>query len=158
VTLSMHQALRCARIAAFATIAVSDYSGAQPMTFEQTIRNHSNEPLAKSIGPAAKSLAIQTVLVPIEGVVGSGADRLKLKTAVDTQGSLWAYAYTSKSELTKAFPKGSQYAEMTFPSFFKIIEPNPQFGGIYLNSASDTRYPLPRQVFNSIKAQMPHAD
>jgi hypothetical protein len=78
-----------------------------------------------------------------------------MKTGLDNQGHVWVYAYTSSSELSKAFPSGTSYAEMTFDVFFKIVESNSQFRGIYLNSASDSFYPIPRELFHSIKTFLP---
>jgi hypothetical protein len=49
------------------------------------------------------------------------------------------------------FPQGSPYAELEFKDFFQIIEQNEKFAGIFLNSSSDSSYPIPRELFEKVK-------
>lgn len=119
------------------------------MSIEQVIRQHGKEPIAKSIGPIASALVNRSLFVATDPTAPPG--KLHLRTAVDNQGNVWAYAYTSSAELSKAFPSGASYVEMTFQVFFNIIESNSQFRGIHLNSASDLLYPIPREQFPSVK-------
>uniref|UniRef100_Q478D4 SseB protein N-terminal domain-containing protein n=1 Tax=Dechloromonas aromatica (strain RCB) TaxID=159087 RepID=Q478D4_DECAR len=134
-------------------VGVSHIAGAEQMSIEQVIRQHGKEPVAKSIGPVAAALVSCSLLVATDP--GAPLGKLRLRTALDNQGNVWAYAYTSAAELSKAFPKGASHAELTFPVFFSIIEANPQFRGIYLNSASDSLYPIPRELFQSVKTLLP---
>lgn len=134
------------------TVGVNHIAGAEQMSIEQTIRQHGKEPVAKSIGSVASALAGRSLLVATEPNAPPG--KLRLRTALDNQGNVWAYAYTSAAELSKAFPNGASYAELTFPVFFNIIEGSPQFRGIYLNSASDSLYPIPREQFPAVKTHL----
>jgi hypothetical protein len=69
-------------------------------------------------------------------------------TGHDKRGCLWAYAYTNRAEIAKAFPQGCACAETTFRSLFSIVEKDPNFtGGIIINSASDMPFPLMRELF-----------
>lgn len=133
----------------FLTVGVSHIAGAEQMQIEQVIRQHGKDPVAKSIRPVASTLVSRSLLVATDPNTPPG--KLRLRTALDNQGNVWAYAYTSAAELSKAFPTGASYAELTFPVFFGIIEASPQFRGIYLNSASDSLYPIPREVFPVVK-------
>ncbi len=137
----------------FLAVGVSHTAGAEQMSIEQIIRQHGKEPVAQSIGPVASALANRSLLVATDP--GAPPGKLRLRTAVDNQGNVWAYAYTNAAELSKAFPNGASYVELTFPVFFGIIEANPQFRGIYLNSASDSLYPIPRELFQAVKALLP---
>lgn len=125
------------------------FSFAEIVTIEQVIREHRQEPVSKSIVPVATSLAKHTLYVATEP--STEPNRLRLKTGLDKQGKVWVYVYTSESELSKAFPSGTGYASMEFSELFKIIEPATQFRGIYINSASNSFYPIPRELFESIK-------
>jgi hypothetical protein len=125
------------------------------MNAEQVIRQHLNSPVGESIEPISRALAAQTVFVGTEGVTptqdGKITGKIRLKTGADVHGHLWVYAYTSQAEFHKAFPQGGAFAEMSFPEVFKIVEREQQFAGIYLNSASDTGYPIPRELFDQVR-------
>ncbi|HUE73842.1 MAG TPA: SseB family protein [Pirellulaceae bacterium] len=125
------------------------------MNAEQVIRQHANSPVSDSIEPISKVLAAQTVFVGTEGVTptqdGKITGKIRLKTGADNQGRVWVYAYTSRAEFHKAFPQGGAFAEMSFPDLFKIVESEQQFAGIYLNSASDASYPIPRELFDQVR-------
>ncbi|PQO27128.1 SseB family protein [Blastopirellula marina] len=129
-----------------------------PQSTEEIIRQHHNSPLSDSIDAVVQTLAKRPVFVGTEGVTptenGVATGELRLKTAADSQGNLWAYAYTSREEFSQAFPEGGAYAELAFADLFSIIEPNPQFAGIYLNSASDSSYPIPREIFERVKKNL----
>lgn len=129
-----------------------------PQSTEEIIRQHQNSPLGDSIDAVVQSLAKQPVFVGTEGVTptenGMATGELRLKTAADNQGNLWAYAYTNQEEFSQAFPEGGAYAELAFADLFSIIEANPLFAGIYLNSATDSSYPIPREIFERVKKQL----
>ena len=128
------------------------------MTTEDVIRQHRNSPIGDSIDAVAHSLAKRQVLVGTEGVAptedGKLTDKIRFKTGLDNRGHPWAYVYTSQDEFSKAFPKGGPFAEMSFTDVFTIIERDSQFGGINLNSASDSMYPIPRELFDRVKENL----
>jgi SseB protein N-terminal domain len=125
------------------------------MNTEDNIRQHRKSPVGDSIDAVAYSLATQSVFVGTEGAAptqdGKLTGKIRFKTGTDNRGRLWAYAYTSQEEFSKAFPQGGPFAEMKFADVFTIIERDSRFGGIYLNSASDAMYPIPRELFNRVK-------
>ena len=125
------------------------------MNTEDIIRQYRNSPVGNSIDVVAKSLAGQSVFVGTESVAptkdGKLTGKIRLKTGADNRGRLLAYAYTSREEFSKAFPQGGPFAEMKFADVFTIIERDSQFGGIYLNSASDAMCPIPRELFDRVK-------
>jgi len=127
----------------------------EPMGIEQIISRYHSSPIGDAIDPITKSLATNSVFVGTEDVTptkdGKIVGKLRLKTGVDNQGRNWAYAYTSRAEFDKAFPRGGPFAEMSFPDFFKVIELNGRFAGINLNSASDTSCPIPKELFERVK-------
>ena len=126
------------------------------MTIEQIIQAHVDSPVGVSIGPITESLAKQSVFIataevaPTQDGKLTGTSKIQFKVGKDNQGRPWAYAYTSEAQFSKAFPQGGPFAEMSFPDVFKIIESDPKFAGIYLNSASDTFYPIPRELFDHV--------
>jgi hypothetical protein len=126
------------------------------MSTEDIIREHRNSPIGSSIEAVAQSLAKRAVLVGTEDVAptqdGKLTGNLRLKTAADNQEHLWAYVYTGRDEFSNAFPRGGPFAEMTFADVFTIIERDSRFGGIYVNSASDPAYLIPREIFDRVKA------
>src|SRR3954466_12767848 len=124
---------------------------AKNMTTEAVIRQNLNAPVDQSIVPVTGSLAKRSLFVATESSPSTQPttvtlDRLRFRTAQDNQGRMWAYAYTTQAELLRAFPQGSPYAELDFKDFFQIIERDPRFAGIFLNSRSDASYPIPREV------------
>jgi hypothetical protein len=126
------------------------------MTTEEIIRRNANVPVGQSIVPIATSLAKQSVFVATESSPSSQTitvtlDRLRFRTALDNQGRIWAYAYTTQAELLKIFPQGSPCAELEFKDFFRIIERDGKFAGIILNSGSDASYPIPLEVFDKVQ-------
>jgi hypothetical protein len=126
------------------------------MTTEEIIRQNSNAPIGQSIIPVATSLAKHSVFVATESSPSTQPttvklDKLHFRTAQDNQGRMWAYAYTTQGELLRTFPQGSPYAELDFKDFFQIIERDGTFAGIFLNSGSDSSYPIPREVFGQVK-------
>lgn len=124
------------------------------MTPEQIIQTYRDAPVGESIGAIAESLASRSVFVGIEGDASTQPSKLQFKVAADKQGGLWAYAYTSEAEFSKAFPQGGRFAEMGFADLFETIEADQRFAGIYLNSASDTFYPISRALFSRVKQQL----
>jgi hypothetical protein len=126
-----------------------------PMRTEQIIHQHRDSPVGESIDPIIKSLATQSLFVGTEGVTpaedGKTTSNIRLKTGVDNQGRPWVYAYTSRVEFDRAFPQGGAFAEINFQDLFKIVETDQQFAGLNLNSASDTSYPIPRELFGKVR-------
>ncbi len=129
---------------------------ASTMTTEEIIRQNANAPVGESIVPIATSLGKRSVFVATESSPSPQAttvtlDKLRFRAAQDNQGRMWAYAYTTQAELLRTFPQGTPYAELEFKDFFQIIERDGKFAGIFLNSGSDSSYPIPREVFEKVK-------
>jgi len=132
-----------------------------PMNAEQIIRQWRNSPVGDSIGPITRALAAQSVFVPTEGVTptqeGKITGKMRFKIGSDKEGRLWVYVYTSRAEFSKSFPAGGTFVEMSFLDIFKIVETDQQFAGIYLNSASDARFPIPRVLFDHVRRALPRS-
>lgn len=130
------------------------------MTTEQIIRQSVNLPVGQSIRPIASSLADRSIFVATDDTTSTQPtqvtlQRLRFRTANDNQGRSWAYAYTNEAELSRAFPQGTPFAELKFADFFAIIERDARFAGIYLNAGSDAAYPVPRELFGTVKQVLP---
>jgi hypothetical protein len=126
------------------------------VTTEEIIRQNKNLPIGESIGPVGRSLAKHSVFVATENSPSTKPttvtlNKLRFRTAQDNQGRMWAYAYTTQSELLRTFPQGTPYAELAFKDFFGIIERDGKFAGIFLNSGSDASYAMPRELFEKLK-------
>ena len=121
------------------------------MTAEQVIRQHRDLPLRESVGPIAAALADESVLVAIEGSVPEPPAPLMLRVGADKQGRLWAFAYTSEATFADAFPQGSDCAAIRFVRLIEIIHSNDQLTGVFLNSASDTAYPVSKELFGEVE-------
>ena len=105
------------------------------MTTEEIIRQNANSPVGQSITPIVSSLAQHSIFVATDEPTTTEPTtvtlgRLRFKTAKDNQGHTWAYAYTNQAEFSRAFPQGSEFAELSFKDFFAIIERDDQFRGI----------------------------
>lgn len=155
--MSLKQYLRCAALALSGALLGCSHRDAS-MTTEDIIRQHRNSPIGDSIDAISHSLAERQVLVGTEGLAptedGKLTGKIRLKTGLDNEGSCWAYVYTSQDEFSKAFPNRGPFAEMAFADVFTIIERDSQFGGINLNSASDSMYPIPREFFDRVKENL----
>jgi hypothetical protein len=136
------------------TICGCEHKAAPPTTVmkvEEIILKNRDVPIGKSIQPIAAALANQSVLVAGDGQEKKAGGKLGFKVAADNRGQLWAYAYTSESEFSKAFPQGGGFAEMKFSDLFNVIEPDARFGGICLNAGSVAQYYIPREMFGDLK-------
>jgi len=125
------------------------------MTTEEIIRQNAHEPLGKSVPLVAASLAKHSVFLATDDVTEPGPkevnlQRFSFKTGTDNQGRTWAYAYTNREEFGRAFPDGGGYIETSFDGFFRIVEKDPQFAGIFLNAGSDSPKPIPRELFDKV--------
>lgn len=125
-------------------------------TTEQIVREHSHLPVALSVEPVAASLARHTMFVPIDETTIKqgrivGPETLRIKTSNDIDGRTWAYGYTNCEQFSLAFPAGGGFAELSFESFFDIIERDGKFRGIVLNAGSDAAFHIPRELFELAK-------
>lgn len=132
-------------------------------TSEQIIREYAKLPIALSIEPVAASLAMRTVFVPIDETTTKpgrivGPETLRIKTSNDINGCTWAYGYTNREQFSLAFLGGGGFAELSFGSFFDIIERDGKFRGIVLNAGSDAAYHIPREIFELAKQALPGRD
>ena len=130
---------------------------------EQIVREHGHLPVALSIEPITTSLSRQTVFVPIDDATADKEARasqegLRIRTSADADGNTWAYAYTNRQEFSRGFPAGGGFAELSFESFFDIIERDSQFRGIALNAASVAAYHIPRELFETVRQTLRSRD
>ncbi len=124
----------------------------QGLTTEQIIQKYrSGVPMEKAIGPIARALASGPVFSGTDGQDSGDPRKINLKTNSDREGRQWLYAYSSQAEFSKAFPQGGPFVEMSFADLLGIAEANPQFAGIYINSASDGNCPILREQFRGAK-------
>ena len=63
-------------------------------------------------------------------------------------------AVLDQDELAKVVKPGSPYIEMSFSDVFSIVDKDPKFGGIMINSASDSSYVMPRELFDRVRPVM----
>ncbi len=78
-------------------------------------------------------------------------DEMEFLMATDKEGKFWLYCFSDEAEFSRAFPAGGQFAEIAFADLFHTIEPEDRFGGVFLNSKSETKYPIPREMFPYLK-------
>lgn len=127
-------------------------SSPTPLSYDQAIRRYQNSPVGESIEPITRALATNWVYVGTENLTPTAdgkivGDKMRLKVSTDNRGGIWACAYTSRAEFDKAFPNGGPFAEMAFSDVFGIVDADNRFAGLHLNSASDSQYPIPRELF-----------
>lgn len=151
-------------IAALCTIiavgmAACDHPSTQPaasMTTEEIIRQNAHVPIGQAITPTVLALAKQSILVAIDDTPITQPTKLPLlrlgfKTSQDNRGGTWVYAYTNQAELSRVFPQGGRFAELSFKDFFAAIERDLRFAGIFINSGSDASCPIPRELFGKVR-------
>lgn len=122
-------------------------------SIKEVIESFEGAPLGKSIKEVSRHLARCEIILPTEGVYRAG-EPLRMKTASDDQGRDWVYAYTDESELLAAFPEGSNFVAMPFRDAFEIIARDPRFGGISINRTEKYFYVIPREVFDTVQAEL----
>lgn len=118
------------------------------ISLKDLLKANKGLPLEKSMPIIAEGLATATIYVAIKA---TSPDDIEFMMASDKNGKTWLYCFTDEEEFSKAFPQGGQFADMTFVDLFQTIEPETRFGGIFLNSKSETMYPVPREMFDYIK-------
>ena len=121
------------------------------LTTEQIIRKYSTVPMGDSIGPVAKSLAAGSMFAGTVAEASADPQHVQLATAKDAQGRSWIYAFSSQAEFSKVYPQGGPFVEMSFADLIKTVEANPEFAGVYINSASQDAYPIPKELFGRAK-------
>lgn len=125
------------------------------MTGDEAFTAYKHLPLSESIGPVARALATQTLLVGIDGDVPPAGGTLLLRGSNDKQGRLWAHAFTDEGEIWLAFPDGCKCAAVPFQALLRIILSDPGFsGGIIINSSSASAYPIFRELFDAAQEAM----
>lgn len=118
------------------------------LTLKDILKANQNEPVEKSMPMVAEGLATAYVFVAVNAPT---PEDIEFMMAQDKNGKLWLYCFTDQEEFSKAFPSGGQFAEMAFSDLFQTIEPEERFGGVFLNSKSDAKYPVPREMFGYLK-------
>jgi hypothetical protein len=129
------------------------------MTVEEIIRRDQNVPIGQLIETIAPLLAKRSVFLATDdapattrAMTATQETRIRFKVAHDNQGRQWAYGYTSEEELLKALPQGSPYVKLELNDFFRMIDEDAKFAGIMLNSGGDSSCPIPRELFDRVKA------
>jgi len=138
------------RAAAFVVVTVltaaagcedSNNVQSDPLTYDEAVQAGFDTPVEQSVNAVVRSIAKSTVFIATEDA------QTRWKMGVDNNGDSWAYFYTSESELSAALPAGSRFVEMQFADAFGIVDADTSFRGIYINSASEWFYTLPRELF-----------
>lgn len=125
------------------------------MNIEKILIENKTTPIGRAIEPIATALSKHTVFVPMVGnAPGPNGGKMSLFVGKDNEGNTWAYAYTNLQELNKALKQGGAYAEMQFSQLFSILEANQHLRGLYVNSASESFFPIPRELFPRMKTIM----
>ncbi len=122
--------------------------GIQKVTLKDILNTSKGAPVEKSMPNVAEGLADAYVFVAVNAPT---PDDIEFMMATDKDGKIWLYCFTDEEEFSRAFPKGGQFAEMAFADLFRTIEPEDRFGGVFLNSKSETMYPVPREMFSYLK-------
>jgi hypothetical protein len=118
------------------------------LSLKDILKANKDMPVETSMPIIAEGLAAASVLVAVNAPT---PDDIQFMMAKDKNGKLWLYCFTDEEEFSKAFPSGGQSAEMAFADLLRTIEPESRFGGIFLNSKSETKYPVPRELFGYLK-------
>lgn len=125
------------------------------MHIEKIITDNKTIPIGRAIEPVTTALSKHSVFTPMVGSApGPNGGKMSLLVGKDNEGNTWAYAYTSLLELNKAIKQGGTYAEMQFSQLFSILEANQHLRGLYINSASESFFPIPRELFPRMKTIM----
>jgi hypothetical protein len=134
-------------IAITSTVGCEDASDMQreSLIYDEAVQAGRDTPVERSVEAVARSLARSTVFVATKET------QTQWKTGLDKNGDVWAYFYTSEAELSAASPAGSRFVEMSFKDAFGIVDDNSNSRGIYMNSASEHFYPIPREVFADVR-------
>lgn len=125
------------------------------LTLKDILKASKDQPVQKSAPIVADGLATAYVFVAIKA---TSPDDIEFMMATDDNGKLWLYCFTDEDEFSKAFPKGGQSVEMAFADLFRTIEPEDRFGGVFLNSKSEAKYPVPREMFPYLKKVIQKAE
>jgi hypothetical protein len=118
------------------------------ISLKEILKANKDQPVEKSAPIVAAGLATAYVLVAIKG---SSPEDIEFMMATDKNNKLWLYCFTDEDEFSNAFPKGGQFADMAFADLFQTIEPEERFGGVILNSKSEAKYLIPREMFGYLK-------
>jgi hypothetical protein len=118
------------------------------ISLKELLRANKDLPIEKSMPIVVEGLASAYVVVAVQEPTPGD---VQFMMATDKNGKLWLYCFTDEEEFSTAFPKGGQFADMKFSDLFETIEPEQRFGGVFLNSKTDTQYPIPREMFGVLK-------
>lgn len=112
--------------------------------------NYRDKPLNESIGAVVRALAEGELFVPLGEEMEAGKPSMLL-TGKDKQQRLWAYAYTSAEEFSKALPQGGKSAGTTIGGLIISLERNEHIFGVLINSGGGGGYPIFRSMFDLAK-------
>ncbi len=118
------------------------------LTLKDILKANKDAVVEKSMPIVAEGLATAYIFVAVNTPT---PDDIEFMMATDKNGKLWLYCFTDEEEFSKAFPSGGQFAEMAFADLFRTIEPESKFGGVFLNSKSEAKYLVPREMFGYLK-------
>lgn len=118
------------------------------LSLKEILNANVGVPVKKSMPIVAEGLATAYVYVAIKAPT---PEDIEFMMATDKNGKLWLYCFSDEEEFSKAFPSGGQFAEMAFADLFRTIEPESRFGGVFINSKSDAKYLVPREMFGVLK-------
>lgn len=144
------------------TLFLCFFAASQGFAYEQSsnvklkwvLEQHIEEDMEESILKVAPLLMSSQILLPRSKEIEEseeGKRELTLLTASDKFGRLWFYGYTDEVALLEAFPEGMEYFTMAFTDFFKTTQSHENLGGIFINSASKSAYPISTDLFEPLK-------
>ena len=119
------------------------------LSVEKVILKYQDMPIGKAIEPICKKIMNLDVLIPTDGVSDVEKGQYKFLTGNDKYGDTWVYVYTNEAKFSECFPQGGNYVSMKFSDLYEIVIAN-NFGGIFVNSASKSSYPMPKEMFDEI--------
>lgn len=118
------------------------------LSLKEILKANKDQPVEKSMPIVAEGLATAYLFVAVNAPT---PEDIEFLMAQDKNGKMWLYCFTDEDEFTVAFPKGGQSVELAFPDLFRTIEPEEKFGGVILNSKSEAKYLVPREMFAYLK-------
>lgn len=118
------------------------------ISLKEILKANKDARVEKSMPIVAEGLATAYVYVAVNAPT---PEEIEFMMATDDAGKIWLYCFTDEEEFSKAFPKGGQFAEMAFADLLRTIEPENRFGGVFIDSKSEAKYLVPREMFGVIK-------
>jgi hypothetical protein len=126
-----------------ATSSTDSAGTTQPLA--ELFMRYEQVPVDESLDAIVPALAGVRLLVPLaEEPVGDG--NLKLLTAVDARGLVWAYLYSDHATAGRSLPEGTRLLDVSLADALDMVEAWEKPGGIRID-ADDQTYLSPDESF-----------